>query len=735
VELLYASALRTLAFVLTGVAVGAVLGIFLFGILLSLDRIHLGQNRRLAMVSSATDILVTTLESFPSLVVLLALSALLPSWSAHPWRKLLVMAGLVGLFWSASFARFVAARAAQEFSRNYPTQLVMMGLAPIRQVLVQTILVGQSLRQLGVLFLNALTYGLVVDSGMGCILQFSTALRNAAIYYYKSSLGEFLAKAWYGYHSRSMTDVDVQPAYLWPALLLIVGTVFLLAWLSQILSTPDKASRGEVGWQQSDDRSLVLGIRKLGARLGWPSRFRLTVADDEFRNRDVAWVSGPSGSGKSLFFKTLIEMHPDGSAVAGNRTGPGQSIHEQTELVFQEPAMYLYPYSRVRTILERFGGEDVVRKMAQDPEKARLLDNFVKHCSAGEKRLIANGLLKERLRHLRPIVPGEVARKRLLLCDEPDASLDPRNKRRWLGDLEQVLAQQPELALLYVSHDPEVGHFLKNSLRGRFRYLTAREGVIREDVLSASAFEVARPNPISRTSDGEPVLIVRNLTVPGILKDEESKQPLLHRFSMDVRKGERAAILGPNGAGKSTLLKAMMNLIPRRFEDDGEPGGFWLRLKGGMEEATEWPYSRISNKVSFLYDDNEQSFPAAVRLDRIARWYCHRNHVSRTLLVQRIRDCGLDEGALSRFPLELSGGQRQLLAFAFATCNPAKGILLFDEPFSRLDEKNQDRLIELIKEDSNRTYVFITHVGATLDRLYCSHRFVNSDIHSYFGPV
>ena len=65
----------------------------------------------------------------------------------------------------------------------------------------------------------------------------------------------------------------------------------------------------------------------------------------------------------------------------------------------------------------------------------------------------------------------------------------------------------------------------------------------------------------------------------------------------------------------------------------------------------------------------------------------------------------------------LSGGEKQRVSIARAIAFQ-KDILLLDEPFNSLDEKNKDKILSFLREATkNRTVVLVSHDKSEIDRL------------------
>jgi ABC-type microcin C transport system duplicated ATPase subunit YejF len=91
----------------------------------------------------------------------------------------------------------------------------------------------------------------------------------------------------------------------------------------------------------------------------------------------------------------------------------------------------------------------------------------------------------------------------------------------------------------------------------------------------------------------------------------------------------------------------------------------------------------------------------------------------RTRVVEAIEKVGLDGNLVHRYPHQLSGGQKQLVAIARATIlTPA--ILLADEPTSSLDSVAQKEFLDILlrmQRELGLATVFVSHDLAVVRRV------------------
>lgn len=190
-------------------------------------------------------------------------------------------------------------------------------------------------------------------------------------------------------------------------------------------------------------------------------------------------------------------------------------------------------------------------------------------------------------------------------------------------------------------------------------------------------------------------------------------------LSLQIQKGEIFAIAGESGCGKSTLAKALLRLVDiKSGEILYNLGNAKLNvvhlvkndLKKFRQKAQiifQNPYSSLNPKMK-IYDILKE--PLIINKELESLKSLKKQDLDK-IIIDTIKQVGLDESVLSLYPHEFSGGQRQRIAIARAlVLNPE--FIVADEPVSALDVSIQAQIINLLndlKQKFNLTFLFISH--------------------------
>ncbi|RCS49395.1 ABC transporter ATP-binding protein [Bremerella cremea] len=181
---------------------------------------------------------------------------------------------------------------------------------------------------------------------------------------------------------------------------------------------------------------------------------------------------------------------------------------------------------------------------------------------------------------------------------------------------------------------------------------------------------------------------------------------VLTDISLELSKGDNAAILGPSGCGKSTLLYCIGTL--------DQPTSGSVKLNGQAPFSLNEPdLARFrSQNIGFIFQDHhllpQLTVLENVLVPTLAEGSATPQQIERAkMLIDRV---GLSQRIEHR-SAELSGGERQRVAVARSLIHQPL-LLLADEPTGNLDKTNAEAignlLLELQKEEDSLLIV-VTH--------------------------
>jgi len=194
---------------------------------------------------------------------------------------------------------------------------------------------------------------------------------------------------------------------------------------------------------------------------------------------------------------------------------------------------------------------------------------------------------------------------------------------------------------------------------------------------------------------------------PGYGKGKKKRVKLIQKVSFKVFSGETLGIVGESGSGKTTLLRAI-SMISR-------PTQGRVKLQDETIFENTKLHQRINGRIQMIFQDPDSSLnPAMVVKDIVAEPLMPLKvdrKKSEELVRVSLRDVGLDEEFLNKYPAQLSGGQKQRVSIARALVSHPL-VLLLDEPTSALDAAVQAQVLNLLidlQKQLRLTFIFVTH--------------------------
>src|SRR3989441_5625479 len=185
----------------------------------------------------------------------------------------------------------------------------------------------------------------------------------------------------------------------------------------------------------------------------------------------------------------------------------------------------------------------------------------------------------------------------------------------------------------------------------------------------------------------------------------ERRVHALRGVTLQIDRGEFAAIMGASGSGKSTFMNIVGCL-------DKPSTGRYLLEGIEVSRLTKRQLAAIRNrKIGFVFQGfNLLSRTTALENVELPTLYAS---ISREEGLKRANDAlelvGLADRKL-HYPSQLSGGQQQRVAIARALVNrPA--ILLADDPTGNLDSRTSVEIIDVLQKlnEKGLTIVLVTH--------------------------
>ena len=190
----------------------------------------------------------------------------------------------------------------------------------------------------------------------------------------------------------------------------------------------------------------------------------------------------------------------------------------------------------------------------------------------------------------------------------------------------------------------------------------------------------------------------------------------LRDATLDIARGEMAAIMGPSGSGKSTFMHIAGCL------DTPDAGEVWMDDRR-VDQLRGHDLVKVRRSAIGFIFQGFNLIPTLSAEENVALSAEYAGHSRRDALARgrELLDLvGLGD-RMRHIPNELSGGQQQRVAIARALVNdPA--IVMGDEPTGDLDTATSAEIVEMMRTvntERGTTFLIVTHnpeVAAACDR-------------------
>lgn len=499
---------------------------------------------------------------------------------------------------------------------------------------------------------------------------------------------------------------------------------------------PVSSERHDLG---THGRELILDARNVGVDFKVEGGTVHAVRDVSFqlhKGETIALV-GESGSGKSVTARTLMKLLTKRATILPNTriTLSGKDVVKMGDkemrklrgndiaMIFQEPMSSLNPVYTIGQQLcevihlhnkvsrdEAMKRAEALLTEVQIPEPKARLNNFPHQLSGGQRQRVM-------------IAMALANRPDVLIADEPTTALDVTVQAQILN-LIKDLKDKYGMAVILITHDLTIvrqfSEYVYVMQNGRVQEHNATEALFAnpqhpytKHLLASEPKGTALPleeGAHDTVLEGKQVKVAFTLKRGGFFKPDFFELKAVDNLDIKLMRHETLGIVGESGSGKTTFGQALVRLIGNQggqiwFDGeriDGKDRQAMRPLRSRMQIVFQDPFASLNPRMSIRQIIEEGLVVNGIGANS-------RERVDRVR--QALRDAGMPDNILSRFPHEFSGGQRQRIAIARAIALEPEFILL-DEPTSALDLSVQAQIIDLLRklqDEKGLSYLFISH--------------------------
>ncbi|MDQ7974927.1 MAG: sugar ABC transporter ATP-binding protein [Rhodocyclaceae bacterium] len=313
------------------------------------------------------------------------------------------------------------------------------------------------------------------------------------------------------------------------------------------------------------------------------------------------------------------------------------------------------------------------------------------------------------------IAKAMARRARLLIMDEPTATLTPGETERLFKLIAQLRAEG--VTIVYISHKLDEVERVTDEVvvmrDGRFVTRTATADVTRHqmaNLMVGRELSDLYPPRDRVNTEGEPALRVQDFSVTGWAQ----------QASFEVRPGEILGFAGLVGAGRTELFEGLLGL---------RPGSGQVELAGRAVHLRS-PRDAARHGLTYLSEDRKgkglhvafglRENLTLMALEQYARPWL-RPDAERAALDTAVKDYGIRTGSLDVRASSLSGGNQQKLALA-KVLQPRPKVVVLDEPTRGVDVGAKRDIYFLVQRLAREGLAVIVISSELMELIGLAHR-------------
>ncbi|HFE2217474.1 TPA: autoinducer 2 ABC transporter ATP-binding protein LsrA [Klebsiella pneumoniae] len=309
-------------------------------------------------------------------------------------------------------------------------------------------------------------------------------------------------------------------------------------------------------------------------------------------------LMGGNGAGKSTLMKIIagVETPDSGELTIGDRAfarlSPALAHQLGIYLVPQEPM--LFPNLSVR--------ENILFRLPKRADTAARLQEKLQQLNCQINLDASASTLEVADQQMVEILRGLMREARILILDEPTASLTPGETERLFSQIRAL--QALDVGIVFISHKlPEIRQLASHIsvMRDGAVVLSGETATYRDEQLISAMTPASRDHTLSDTqklwlalpgnrrtqAQDFPVLRVEDLTGEGFID-----------LNLEIRAGEIVGLAGLVGSGRTEFAETLYGLRPPRS------GRIWLENREISNDSTR---ARLASRLVYLPEDRQVS--------------------------------------------------------------------------------------------------------------------------------